>query len=120
MARVSRDKNGAGAVVEAVDGKEFAEAFTFGDAQKGGVGEVHRAVGIFAHKFADAGSVPGVERQQAQGAAFQHFPERFLSSRLIGEKVHGFGKRWPDGGHGFAKSFECGYAAGVVLVVGVD
>jgi transposase len=86
-----RDERRAGAVVEtvdgevaAVDGEDFAEAFAFGDAKKGGVGEVHGTVGVFAHEFARSGDVARIEGKQKDSASFEHFPQRLLRHRLVG------------------------------------
>jgi len=85
-----RDEGGAGAVVEAVDGEiaavdgeDFAEALALGDAEDGGVGEIHGTVGVFAHEFANPGNVAGVEGKQKDRASVEHFPERILRLRQI-------------------------------------
>jgi len=106
--------------VAAVDGKDFAEAFALGDTEKSGVGELHAAIGVFAHEFADAGKVVGVEGQQRDCAAFEHLPNGVLCGGQAGEQVHGFDERGPDGGERFAQGFQGGDAFGVVLVGGVD
>lgn len=70
--------------IAAVDGEYFADAFSFGDADEGGVGEVHGAVGVFAHEFAGSGDVAGIEGKQKDGAAIEHFPKGFLRGGLVG------------------------------------
>lgn len=105
--------------VAAVDCDYFAEAFAFGDADERGVGEIHGAVGVFAHEFADSRDVAGIEGKQKDGAAIEHFPEGLLCCGLIGEEVHGFDKGRPDGGERLAQPFQGGDALHVVLVVGV-
>ena len=121
------DEDGAGAVVEAVDGEiaavdgeYFAEALSFGDADEGGVGEVHGAVGVFTHELAGSGDVARIEGKQKDGAALEHFPEGLLRSRLVGQKVHGFDERRPDGGERLAQGLESRNALGMVLVIRID
>jgi hypothetical protein len=106
--------------IAAINGEYFAEAFTFGDAEEGRVAEIHGTVRVFAHQFADSGNVCGIERELEEGAALDHFPQRLLGGGLIGEQVHGFDERGPDGGKRLAQRFESGNAAGVVLVIGID
>jgi hypothetical protein len=106
--------------IAAIHGENFAEAFPLRDAEQGCIGEVHGTVGVFLHKFADARSVPGVKREELQGATFQHFPECFLCCGEIGEQVHGFGQRGPHGGHRLAEILERANTPGVMLVIGID
>lgn len=106
--------------IAAVDGEYFADTLSFGDADEGGVGEVHGTVGVFAHELADSGDVACIERKQKDGGAFEHFPEDFLRRWLTGKEVHGFDERGPYGGEGLAQGFESGNAAGMVLVIGID
>ena len=106
--------------IAAIDGEYFAQAFSLRDADERGVGEIHGPVRVFAHKFADSGNVAGIEREQEDGAALEHFPQRLLRGRLIGEEVHGFDERRPDGGERLAQRFESGNAPGVMLVIRID
>jgi len=86
-----RDENGAGAVVEAVDGEiaavdgeDLAEAFSFGDADERGIGKVHGTVGVFTHERARSGDVARIEGKEKDGASLEHFPEGLLRRRLVG------------------------------------
>ena len=121
------DEGGTGAAVEAVDGEitaihgeDSAEAFAFCDAEEGGIDEVHGTVDILTHEFADAWSIAGVEREELQGAAFQHLPESFLGPGQFFQQVHGFGQRRPNGGHRLAKSLERRDTPGMMLVIGIN
>ena len=69
--------------IAAVDGEDFAEAFTFSDADKRGIGEVHGTVGVFTHKLAGSGAIAGIEGEQKDRASVEHFPKGFLGRRLI-------------------------------------
>jgi hypothetical protein len=106
--------------VAAVDGEYFAEAFAFGDTDERGVGEVHGPVGVFTHELAGSGDVAGIEGKQKDGAALEHFPEGLLRRRLVGQEVHGFDERGPNGGERLAQGLESGNALGMVLVIRID
>lgn len=106
--------------IAAIDCEYFAKALAFGDADEGGIGEVHRTVSVLAHELSGSRDVVCIEGEQQDGAPLEHFPKGFLGGGLTGEEVHGFDERRPDGGERLAQGFQGGDAFGVVLVIGVD